>query len=141
MPVSTASATKPRGKPFPPGPDHPRYKRGKAAVPRLSDGRSIYELFRDYTEDAATLLAAVLHDPGEEMELRVKAAAIILQRGWGDAPKALQVRAITDSTRVRELTEAELCAMLQRQAPAILDLEPLPRDGGQTIDHPPLQAE
>lgn len=125
MPASTASATKPRGKPFRAGPDHPRYKRGKAAVPRLSDGRSIYELFRDYTEDAATLLAAVLHDPSEQMELRVKAAAIILQRGWGDAPKALQVTAITDTTRAGELTDADIIALLQRQAPALIELEPM----------------
>jgi hypothetical protein len=71
------------------------------------------------------LLAAVLNDPSEQMELRVKAAAIILQRGWGDAPKALQVTAITDSTRAGELTEADICAMLQRQAPAPIELEPM----------------
>ena len=107
MPASSASATKPRGKPFPRGPDHPRYQRGKAAVPRLSDGRSIYELFRAYTEDAARLLGAVLNDPSEQMELRVKAAGIILQRGLGDAPKALPVTAMTDTTRAMELTDAD----------------------------------
>jgi hypothetical protein len=139
MPASTVSAKKPRGKPFPPGPDHPRYKRGKAAVPRLSDGRSIYELFRSYTEDAATLLADVLRDPSEEMELRVKAAAIILQRGWGDAPKALQVTPIT-GRRAAELTNDELLAMVLRQEPALIDLEPMASVAEQR-DSPAIEAE
>jgi len=135
MPASPVSAKKPRGKPFLPGPDHPRYKRGKAAVPRLSDGRSIYELFRDYTEDAATLLATVMNDPSEQTELRVKAAAIILQRGWGDAPKALQVTA--DSRLAGELTNAELCAMLQREEPALLE----PMASVRELRSPAIEAE
>ena len=136
MPASTVSAKKPRGKPFLPGPDHPRYKRGKAAVPRLSDGRSIYELFRDYTEDAATLLATVMNDPSEQIELRVKAAGIILQRGWGDAPKATP---IVDSRRACELTDAELCAMLQREEPTLIELEPI--SGALERESPAIEAE
>lgn len=112
MPASTVSAKTPRGKPFRSGPDHPRYKRGKAAVPRLADGRSLYELFRCYTEDAARLLAAVMNDPNEDTDTRVRAAAIVLQRGWGDAPKQLHVAAITDSSRAVELSEAEIAALV-----------------------------
>jgi len=108
-------------------------------VPRLSDGRSIYELFRSYTEDAATLLADVLRDPSEEMELRVKAAAIILQRGWGDAPKALQVTPIT-GRRAAELTNDELLAMVLRQEPALIDLEPMASVAEQR-DSPAIEAE
>jgi len=137
MPASTVSAKKPRGKPFLPGPDHPRYKRGKAAVPRLSDGRSIYELFRDYTEDAATLLATVMNDPSEQTELRVKAAGIILQRGWGDAPKALQVTAV--SRRAFELTDDELLAIVLRQEPTPIELEPIP--GALKRESPAIEAE
>jgi len=138
MPASTVSAKKPRGKPFLPGPDHPRYKRGKAAVPRLSDGRSIYELFRDYTEDAATLLATVMNDPSEQIELRVKAAGIILQRGWGDAPKALQVTPITGRCAA-ELTNDELLAVILRQEPTLIDLEPI--SGALERKSPAIEAE
>jgi len=112
------------GRPFPKGEAHPRYGgKGRSSVPRLSDGRQLWQLFRDYTEDAATLLAKVMNDKREDMELRVRAAAMILQRGWGDAPKHLMLTPLTDTSRANELTEADILQLV-RARPAL----PMPRE-------------
>jgi hypothetical protein len=54
---------------------------------RTSDGRTLAQLARDFTEDALRALHRVVLDPCEPTALRVQAAAVIAQRGWGDAPK------------------------------------------------------
>ena len=122
------------GRPFPKGPEHPRWGKkggyGRSAVPRLSDGRQLWQLFRDYTEDAATLLARVMNDKREDMELRVRAAAMILQRGWGDAPKHLMLTPLTDTSRANELTEADILSLV-RSKPAALTLEAPPSRGDE----------
>jgi len=124
------------GRPFPKGAAHPRYsqkgKIGKGAVPRLSDGRQLWQLFRDYTEDAATLLAKVMNDKREDMELRVRAAAMILQRGWGDAPKHLMLTPLTDTSRANELTEADILQLV-RARPVTLEAPPSRGDEGGSL--------
>src|SRR6185369_9092361 len=126
-----ATAKRVVGRPFPKGEAHPRYGgKGRSSVPRLSDGRQLWQLFRDYTEDAATLLAKVMNDKREDMELRVRAAAMILQRGWGDAPKHLMLTPLTDSSRANELTEADILSLV-RSKPAALALEAPPSRGDE----------
>src|SRR6185369_12804477 len=122
-----ATAKRVVGRPFPKGEAHPRYGgKGRSSVPRLSDGRQLWQLFRDYTEDAATLLAKVMNDKREDMELRVRAAAMILQRGWGDAPKHLMLTPLTDTSRANELAEADILSLV-RAKPQALTIEAEPR--------------
>jgi|SRR6185369_2746632 len=126
-----ATAKRVVGRPFPKGEAHPRYGgKGRSSVPRLSDGRQLWQLFRDYTEDAATLLAKVMNDKREDMELRVRAAAMILQRGWGDAPKHLMLTPLTDTSRANELTEADILSLV-RSKPAALTIEGPPSRGDE----------
>ena len=96
---------------FRPGPDPRRVPRGKGIVPRLSDGRTLYELAREYTEDALCVAAAVMHDPNEQPELRLKAAALILTRGWGDAPKNLNLSLDAARTAL-EMSDADVAALV-----------------------------
>jgi hypothetical protein len=124
MQTVTVKAGKPRGRPFPSGAAHPRYKGGGRKPAKTSvDGVTLYQLFRSYTEDAARLLAAVMNDRKEDMELRVRAAAMILQRGWGDAPKHLITHPIDDTTRAGELSEADILAIVRRP-PVTIEGEP-----------------
>lgn len=127
MDAMLKSVARPRGKPFPPGDVHPRHKRGKAAVPLLADGRSLYDLFRSYTEDAAKLLAAVMDDTSEDIEIRVKAAGIILQRGWGDAPKEATLR-LVGSNEAGALSETELLALAMKLLPPPITVEQVAGD-------------
>ena len=96
---------------FRPGHDPRRVPRGKGVVPRLSDGRTLYELAREYTEDALCVAAAVMHDPNEQPELRLKAAALILTRGWGDAPKALNLN-LDGARTALEMSDADVAALV-----------------------------
>ena len=136
------------GRPFPKGPEHPRWGKkggyGRSAVPRLSDGRQLWQLFRDYTEDAATLLAKVMNDKREDMELRVRAAAMILQRGWGDAPKHLMLTPLTDTSRANELTEADILSLV-RARPVTIEAPPSRGDEGGSLSgtgsSPPSEME
>jgi hypothetical protein len=73
-------------------------------------------VFRDYTERAAHELARIMRE-GENDDLRLRAASVILQRGWGDAPKALITNAIGEHSRAGELTEADIIALLSRDRP------------------------
>jgi hypothetical protein len=76
-----------------------------------------------------------MNDRKEDMELRVRAAAMILQRGWGDAPKHLMVTPIDDSTRAGELTEADILQLFKRPAlPQTIEGEP-------TKESPPLPGD
>lgn len=132
METSATGAKRVVGRPFQKGQAHPRWGKkgsgnGRGSVPRLSDGRQLWQLFRDYTEDAARLLAAVMNDRREDMELRVRAAAMILQRGWGDAPKHLMLSPLTDMSRASELTEADIVAMMRSPAAPlpVVTLEPM----------------
>ena len=120
---------KPRGRPFPKGEAHHNWRGGAWVAPAvIPPGVPLYQVFRTYTEDAARLLGVMVRNPEEDPELRLKAASIILQRGWGDAPKALQVSAITDQSRAGELSERDILALLQQAQAAlpIRDLEPIP---------------
>jgi hypothetical protein len=66
-----------------------------------------------------------MHDPGEEMELRVKAAAIILQRGWGDAPKEATLRLVNEQRTAAEMSDAELmrCVLASLPPPIVVEAE------------------
>jgi hypothetical protein len=123
-----------RGKPFPSGADHPRYKR-KCRDQYPSAGKPLWQLFREYTEESAHLLVEIMRNRRASLDLRARCAAMILQRGWGDAPKALQVSAITDGSRVNELTEADILAMLRGQ-----EREQLPVIEAQA-EAPPSQGD
>jgi hypothetical protein len=65
---------------------------GRSANPggrsrRTSDGRSLAQLCRDFTEDSLRALHKVVLDENEPTALRVQAASVIVGRGWGDAPR------------------------------------------------------
>jgi hypothetical protein len=122
----------PRGTPFQPGPANPMYVHG---LHQQQPARPLWQIFREYTEAAAKLLGEVMEDTLAPVDTRIRAASIILQRGWGDAPKALQVSAITDGSRVNELTEADILAMLRGQ-----EREQLPVIEAQA-EAPPSQGD
>lgn len=43
-------------------------------------------LARDFTESAVALIAATMNDATQKRDVRIKAAEILLERGWGKAP-------------------------------------------------------
>lgn len=83
---------------------------------------TLSELMRSYTEDACLLLAKVVRDTKEDTEVRVKAAAVILQRGWGDAPKEATLRLVT-SDGMSSMTDEQLLEMAQRRIAAPVTVE------------------
>ena len=122
------------GRPFPKGAAHPRYGgKGRTSVPKASDGKPLWQLFRTYTEEAAILLARVMNDKREDMELRVRAAAMILQRGWGDAPKHLMLTPLTDQSRANELTEADILSLVRARPSLTIEAPPSRGDEGGSL--------
>ena len=120
-------------RPFKPGADHPRYKRGPSPKPRLSNGHTLTDLFRSYTEEAARLLHRVMKDSNEATETRIKAAALILARGWGDVPKTLLTSPLDGSARAIELSEDDLLRIassvesgIRNAQQSVIDVEPEP---------------
>jgi hypothetical protein len=72
------------GRPFKPGTSG-----NPGGKPRRSvDGQSLPELARAHTGDALRALAGIVNDPKELTANRIAAANVILQRGWGDIPRA-----------------------------------------------------
>ena len=131
----------PRGKAFSKGEDNRRWRGGRTLpAPVYPAGTPIYAVFRSYTEDAARLCAVIMRDPLEQTDMRLRAASIILQRGWGDAPKALITNALSPNARAGELTEADIVAMIQgKQEPAAIDVQAEPST--QEESPPPIEGD
>jgi len=55
---------------------------------RIYKGKTLPELARALTGEALEVIGRVLRDPKAPQALQMQAAALVLQRGWGDAPKA-----------------------------------------------------
>lgn len=54
--------------------------------------RTVVDLARKRTVRAIKVLTEIMEDAGADESARVKAAATLLDRGWGRAPQVLEVR-------------------------------------------------
>jgi hypothetical protein len=86
-------------------PGDPRWAR------RLPNGRTLASLARDYTEESVNVLVSVV--TGQMAEVRpsdrIRAAEILLDRGWGKPKETVQLE--LSAANVRGLTTAELMAI------------------------------
>ena len=57
----------------------------------------VASLARECTEDAITLLKSAMMDTARKMSDRIKAADILLERGWGKAPVEVNLTSTQDT--------------------------------------------
>jgi hypothetical protein len=62
-------------------------------------------LAREYTEKALKLLTDTMDDQTIAREVRVKAASILLDRGWGKAPQEIKLGNIDENEGVKFIVE------------------------------------
>lgn len=65
----------------------------------------VASLAREYTEAAVTLLASTMNDVNLKRTDRVKAAEVLLDRGWGKAPQEIKLGNADEDRGVKLLVE------------------------------------
>lgn len=122
-------------RPFKGGKDHPRYPKKNPYKPKVvpQTGLTLAETFRSYTERAAHYLGHVLQNENEPTDMRLRAATVILARGWGDVPKTLITSPLDGSARAIELSEDDLLRIassvetgIRNAQQSVIDVEPEP---------------
>lgn len=90
---------------FKPGNDARRYAQ------YLPNGRTLASLARDYTEDAVNVLVSVVKGDMADVKVsdRIRAAEILLDRGYGKAKETVQLELTTSN--VTTLTRDQLRAI------------------------------
>lgn len=85
----------------------------------LPNGRTLASLARDYTEDSVNVLVSVVTGQMADVKPsdRIKAAEVLLDRGWGKARETVQLELTT--ANVGSLTRAELRAIAYGALPPI----------------------
>ena len=85
----------------------------------LPNGRTLASLARDYTEESVNVLVSVINGQMADVKPsdRIRAAEVLLDRGWGKARETVQLE-LTPSS-VGSLTRAELRAIASGALPAI----------------------
>ncbi len=66
--------------------------------PRMPD--ELKEAFRDYSMDALNTLVTILKDEEAKNSDRIRAAEIILERGWGKPEQAVSLETVTSDVGV-----------------------------------------
>ena len=84
---------------------------------------SLASLARNHIEEAITTLASIMKDKRAPAMARIKAAAELLNRGYGRSPQSIEV--LTPSSEISEFaTQEEINAELRRRGLAsVLDLD------------------
>lgn len=77
----------------PKGPHGGMFKPGQSGNPsgRPKSDHRIMDLARAHTESAINTLIEIMKDPYARESARVKAAEVILNRGWGCAPQSVDM--------------------------------------------------
>ena len=85
----------------------------------LPNGRTLASLARDYTEESVNVLVSVVTGQMADVKPldRIRAAEVLLDRGWGKAKETVQLELTT--ANVGSLTRAELRAIASGALPAI----------------------
>jgi hypothetical protein len=85
----------------------------------LPSGRTLASLARDYTEESVNVLVSVITGQMADVKPsdRIRAAEILLDRGWGKARETVQLELAT--ANVGSLTRAELRAIASGALPVI----------------------
>jgi hypothetical protein len=88
---------------------------------RLPDGRTLASIARQYTEDSVNILVSVVRGElaGVKVGDQLKAAEILLDRGWGKAVSVVAMD-VNDSRQMGALSRAELMVIA---AGAVIDGE------------------
>lgn len=89
-----------------------RFSHGNRANPggRPKSVARVVALARQHTEEAIRNLAEIMGDPGQKGAARVKAAEVLLDRGWGKAPQTVEHKSpfneLDDETKLRAARRA-----------------------------------
>jgi hypothetical protein len=86
----------------------PRIAKGQAGQPRLI--HELRELARYYTEDAIFTMYEIMADKHNKSEVRLEAAGMLLDRGWGKPANTTNLNVRDDN--IRDLTTAEILQKL-----------------------------
>lgn len=65
----------------------------------------VSSLAREGTEEAINLLLSTVRDANLKREVRVKAAEVLLDRGWGKAPQEIKLGGIDEDQGVKFIVE------------------------------------
>ena len=86
---------------------------------RLPNGRTLASLARDYTEESVNVLVSVVTGTMADVKPsdRIRAAEILLDRGWGKAKETVQLELTT--ANVGSLTRQQLRAIASGALPPI----------------------
>lgn len=84
-----------------------KYKAGESGNPggRPKEYRTVVDLARKRTVRAVKVLTEIMENSAADAGARVKAAATLLDRGWGKAPQVLEVQR---TIKPREMSLADI---------------------------------
>lgn len=135
--------------------DKPGYQLDKPATVRrhnqlisMRDPRVIIDLARNYTTKAIRTLAELMEDTAQPGPVRVRAAEILIERGYGKAPQAVLVTddrslptgiaAVPIEERIKQLIAARDNAgsVTDLEASAVMDVEEAPANAPHEDDRP-----
>jgi hypothetical protein len=99
----------------------------------LPNGRTLASLARDYTEESVNVLVSVVLGKMTDVKPsdRIRAAEILLDRGWGKAKETVQLE--LSAANVRGLTTTELMAIASGALPPPIDGEATDITGSLTV--------
>lgn len=103
------------------------FQKGKSGNPsgrpnfKLPDGRTLTQLAREHTEDAVTVMVAIMKDVAQPAAARVAAADKILNRGWGQAPQTIALEDRREPLDLSEMSDEQLFALETLRSLAPLD--------------------
>jgi len=92
---------------------------------------SLARLARTFTEEAIKTVAEVMRDPEASHRDRIAAADLLLNRGWGRAPQAIDVNVTQHGQELSTLTRdvlLQLAAGQRPDLPVLIDGHCVPAD-------------
>jgi len=97
--------------------DNGRFLKGAVANPggRRSGGRQLRDLARTHTQEAVETLQTLMRDEDVDAKARIKAAEVLLDRGWGRAPVQVETPAVKPIDQMDRDELAELLGTTREQ--------------------------
>ena len=101
-----------------PGGFKPGFDPRRVGGSRLFDGKTLAQLAREATPECVALLKGCITDEEQKMSDRLRAAELMLDRGWGKAVSVIDMT-VTQSRNVRSLSNEELEAIARGESPRL----------------------
>jgi hypothetical protein len=93
---------------------------------RTPDGRALPELAREHTAEAVKVVEDILFDAENHPDTRLKAAALLFNRGWGQAKQTVDVNGTVKQNHL--VASIDISALSLDAAKQLLDALNAPQD-------------